>query len=161
MLQELQGRNGTGEFARRSMKNLEYILDAAESSAEVHPVTQTVGALLGVIVFPWENGALNAVKNKRIAVANSEGWPSWVMSGKVAESHRVKTIGDLIELLRNSIAHGHVSFDSDSKQLSDVTVIFENHPRGDPEANWRGEIRADQLALFCKKFSNFVADFVA
>ena len=79
MLGELQGRNGTDEFARRSMKNLDFILNAGPG-ADVHPVTQTVGALLGIVVFPWERKASLKVKNKRLAVAASEGWPSWQMT---------------------------------------------------------------------------------
>ena len=39
MLNKLDGRNGSGEFARRSLKNLDFILDAARNSADVHPVT--------------------------------------------------------------------------------------------------------------------------
>lgn len=46
MLNKLEGRNGTREFARRSMKNLDFILGAVERNADVHPVTQTIGALL-------------------------------------------------------------------------------------------------------------------
>jgi hypothetical protein len=161
MLHKFEGRNGTGEFARRSMKNLEFVLVAGRTSADVHPITQTISALLGIIVFPWERNALDAVKKKRLASAIAEGWPSWQMSGPLIDSQKVKNIGNLVELVRHSIAHGNVSFDSDSKQPSDVTVTFENHPKGSDELNWRGSIRADHLALFCRKFSDFVADYVA
>jgi hypothetical protein len=62
MLDKPQGRNGANEFARRSMKNLAFIVEASRSEADVHPVTQAVGALLGIVVFPWERNALRAVK---------------------------------------------------------------------------------------------------
>ena len=161
MLDKLQGRNGSGEFAGRSMKNLDFILGAAENHEEVHPVTQTIGALLGIVVFPWEKNAFNAVKKKRIAVATSEGWPKWRMSGTRINSNQVKTVGDLIKLVRNSIAHGHVTFDSDSRNPSDVMVTFENYPKGSKNADWKGSIQADALADFCRQFSNFVADYVS
>ena len=161
MLDALQGRNGSGEFARRSMKNLDFILAAAESDGDVHPVTQIVGALLGIVVFPWAKHALNAVKKKQIAEATSEGWPVWQMSGSRVDSSQVKRVGDLIELVRHSIAHGHVAFDSDSKQPSEVTVTFENYPKGSNKADWKGSIRADALARFCRNFSAFVADYVS
>ena len=160
MLDKLQGRNGSGEFARRSMKNLQFILDVG-AGADVHPVTQTISALLGIVVFPWEKSALHGVKKKRLAVARSEGWPPWTMSGPRVDSNKVKTIGNLIELLRNSVAHGNVTFDSDSRLSSKVNVTFENRPKGSDKPDWQASIRADQLALFCQKFSAFVEDFVA
>jgi hypothetical protein len=72
VLNTLEGRNGSSEFARRSMKNLDFILDAARNSADVHPVTQTVSALLAIIVFPRERSALNAVKSKRLCHSQQE-----------------------------------------------------------------------------------------
>ena len=160
MLAKLQGRNGTGEFARRSVKNLDFVLAASETNADVHPVTKIVSVLLGIIIFPWERTALNAVKNKRLAVATNESWPSWHMSGSLVKANKVKTVGHLVKLVRDSVAHGNVTFDSDSKQPSEVTVTFENYPNGSNEMNWRGTIRADHLATFCRKFSNFIADYV-
>lgn len=161
MLDKLQGRNGTGEFARRSMSNLDFILARAESAPDVHPVTQIVGALLGVVVFPWERSALNAVKKKRLALAIAEGWPRWQMSGQLLDANKVKNIGHLIELLRNSVSHGKVTFDSDSRMPGDVTVTFENYSKGGADLNWRGSTRADNLVLFCRKFCAFVADYVS
>lgn len=160
MLGKFQGRNGSGEFARRSMANLDFILAHAVANSEIHPVTQAVGALLGIVVFPWERSAFNAVKKVRLAVAMTEGWPQWKMSGTLIETNSVKTVGDLIELLRHSVSHGNVSFDSDSRVLSDVAITFENCPEGKSK-NWRAMIAADQLVLFCRKFSAFVADYVS
>ena len=83
------------------------------------------------------------------------------MSGSRVEANRVKDVGHLVELLRNSIAHGHVTFDSDSKELKEVTVTFENFPEGSSQVDWRGDIRADHLATFCRKFSEYVADLAS
>jgi hypothetical protein len=54
-----------------------------------------------------------------------------------------------------------VMFNSDSKDPTEVTVTFENYPRGRSKIDWRGVIRADHLASFCRKFSEYVADRVA
>lgn len=161
MLNTLEGRNGSGEFARRSMKNLEFVLDAATHCADVHPVTQTVSALLALIVFPWQRGALHAVKNKRLPIAAGEGWPSFKMSGPRVEANDIKTVGDLLEQIRHAVAHGHVYFDSDSRVPSDVTVTFENQPSRTQPPEWKGEIRADHLAAFCRAFSSFIEDYVS
>jgi len=66
MLDKLEGRNGTQQFAHRSMKNLDFMIAAAEDGEDVHPITATVGALLALMVFPWERNALDAVTNKRL-----------------------------------------------------------------------------------------------
>jgi len=70
------------------------------------------------------------------------------------------TVGGLIRLLRHSVAHGHVTFDSDSRRPEEVRITFENYLDGSHSSNWRGSIRADMLACFCRKYSDFVADRV-
>ena len=140
------------------MKNLDFVVKA-HAHADVHPVTQTVGALLGIVVFPWERNALSAVKRKRLAVATTQGWPAWQMNGALIDANKVKNVGHLIEQVRNAVAHGKVSFDSDSKDLENVTVVFESYDGG--TLKWRGVIRADRLADFCRQFSACVADHVA
>ena len=161
MLNRFDGRNATGDFARRSVKNLSFILTAAKRGEDVHPVTQTVGMLLGVIVFPWERNAFNEVKKKRLASAQHEGWPSWQMSGPLQDQNKIKTVGDLIEQVRHAVAHSHVSFDSDSRQTNEVFVTFENQGESGKQLRWSGRIRADNLASFCRRFSELVADYVA
>jgi hypothetical protein len=161
MLERFDGRNGSGEFARRSMKNLDFIVQAARNSADVHPVTQTVTALLAIIVFPWQRAAFAEVKKKRLAIAARENWPSFQMSGPRMDANEVKTIGDLITQLRHSVAHGHVSFDSDSRAPADVNITFRNQPSEQQPPEWQGVIRADHLAVFCRMFSAFIEDYVA
>lgn len=161
MLKSFEGRNESGEFARRSIKNLDFVLARSENSADVHPVTQTVSTLLAIIVFPWQRDAMAAVKNKRLPIAAREGWPRFQMSGPRVDENDIKTIGDLITQVRHAVAHSHVYFDSDSRVLSDVTITFQNRPSSQEPAEWTGMIRADHLAEFCRKFSSFIADYVA
>src|SRR5450432_1565157 len=135
-------RNGTAVFAERALKNLGFIALAAERGADVHPVTQTVMALLGVIVFPWEHNALAAIKREKLPVLSAtEGWPRWEMSG----TRRVLEVGQLVHVLRNCVAHGKVEFDSDSRDPAEVTLVFS-------EVDWQGAIRGDELIEFCRCF---------
>jgi hypothetical protein len=122
------------------------------SEADVHRVTQAVGALRGIIVFPWD-GTHSVQSRKASRRRDSRGWPSWRMSGSLVQSNKVKNVGDLVELVRNSVAHGNVRFDADSKQLNEVTITLKNHPKGSRKVNWCGVIRADELVLFCQKFA--------
>lgn len=145
-------RNGTEVFAQRTLINLEFITVSATNNENLHPVTQAILALLGIVVFPWETSALDMVKKRPLPLLNSGGWPKWSMKGV----RRVVILGDLIEVLRNAIAHGNIEFDSDSKIPSDVVVSFTNIPKGKKEADWVGTITGDNLIKFCRCFSEAI-----
>ena len=143
-------RNGTAVFAGRVQKNLEFIALAAVQGHDVHPVTQAVSSLLGIIVFPWEHSAFSVVKRKKLPVLAAErGWPRWTMSG----IKRVLEVGELVHVLRNCVAHGRIQFDSDSRNPTEVTITFVHLAKGKTEADWEGQIRADHLITFCRCFS--------
>ena len=95
-------RNGTEIFAHRTQKNLEYIVSSAANGKDVHPVTQTILALLGIVVFPWERSAFDIVKKHKLPVLAANGWPKWNMMG----TRRVIKLNDLIEVLRHA-THWH------------------------------------------------------
>lgn len=144
-------RNGTAIFAARVQKNLDFIVRAAQQGQDVHPVTQAVSSLLGIIVFPWEHGAFNLVKRKKLPVlVASCGWPQWNMTG----TKRVLDVEDLIHTLRNCVAHGKMQFESDSRLPPEVLITFS-------ASDWEGTIRADQLIEFCRCFTATMIDEVA
>jgi hypothetical protein len=145
-------RNGTSIFAWHTQKNLDFITTCAAKGDDVHPVTQAVLALLGIVVFPWETSAFDMVKKRKLPVLSADGWPKWTMSG----SRRVLELGELIHVLRNAIAHGRIEFDSDSRDPASVTVSFANLPDGHDEPDWVGRISGDQLIEFCRCFSSAI-----
>jgi hypothetical protein len=145
-------RNGTTIFASRARKNLDFIVAHAETGGDVHPVTQAVSALLGIVVFPWEISAFDHMKKEKLPILTTRGWPKWNMAG----TRRVIDLKELIHLLRNSISHGSIEFDSDSKDPAQVTISFANIPDGAEEADWVGTIKADQLVEFCRCFSTAI-----
>ncbi|MEW6210195.1 MAG: HEPN family nuclease, partial [Acidobacteriota bacterium] len=123
MMKELShNRNGTEVFAHRTQKNLEYIATSAINGEDVHPVTQAILALLGIVVFPWEKSAFDIVKKRKLPLLSANGWPKWKMSG----TRRVINLEELIKVLRHSVAHGNIEFDSDSRNPADVTISFTN-----------------------------------
>lgn len=149
-------RNGTTIFASRTQKNLDFIWRHAQDGEDVHPVTQAILALLGIVVFPWETSAFNHLKSKNLPVLATQGWPNWRMAG----SRRVVSMNDLIHVLRNAIAHGSIEFDSDSRDPSSVTISFINVPEGADASDWVGTIMGDQLIEFCACFSAAIEDAV-
>ena len=145
-------RNGTAIFAERSQRNLDYITICATNDHDVHPVTQAVLSLLGIVVFPWETSAFDIVKTRKLPVLTANGWPHWEMYGP----KRVIDLRDLVHVLRNAIAHGKIEFDSDSRDPSAVTITFSNLPEGTSEPNWIGRITGNQLIEFCRCFSSAI-----
>jgi hypothetical protein len=115
-------RNGTSIFAERSMKNLNFIVECEAAGADVHPVTQAVSALVGIIVFPWETAAFDTLKGYQLSSLYAKGWPRWNMTG----TRRMVALGHLIEVLRNAASHGGIELDSDSPKPSEVTISFKN-----------------------------------
>jgi hypothetical protein len=143
-------RNGTSIFAERAQKNLDFIALRAAEGDDVHPVTQAVLALLGIVVFPWETSAFDIVKRRKLPMLYATGWPKWEMAG----SRRVNELGELIKLLRNAVSHGNIEFNSDSRVLDEVIISFKNIPVSGTEADWVGTVRADQLIKFCRLFTS-------
>ena len=131
-------------FASRVQKNLDFIAVAGTHGQDVHPVTQVVTALLGVVVFPWEHSALGAIKREKLPGLEADhGWPKWTMQGP----RRVFDVGQLIHVLRNCVAHGSIQFSSDSRNPADVDIVFS-------QEGWTGTIRADRLIEFCRCFTS-------
>src|ERR1700676_3367075 len=89
-------RNGTSVFAERTIKNLDFIVDCEAVGEDVHPITQTISALLGVVVFPWEREALKKVSAYALSDLYVTGWPQWTMS----DSGSVVNLEGLIRNLR-------------------------------------------------------------
>lgn len=149
-------RNGTTIFASRVRKNLDFILEQSRAGHDIHPVTQAVSALLGIVVFPWETSAFDHVKKQKLPILTTRGWPKWTMTGR-----RVIDLKELIHLLRNSISHGSIEFSSDSRVPAEVTIAFVNVPDEATEPDWTGTIRGDQLIEFCRCFSTAIEEKVS
>lgn len=150
-------RNGASIFAERTQKNREFIAACATAGHDVHPVTQAVISLLGIIVFPWEFSAYEIVTKQKLPLLYRSGWPRWKMSG----SRRVIELGELIDLLRHAVAHGDIDFDSDSRDPTQVTVAFTSRRDQSKDVNWVGKIAADQLIVFCRCFTSAIRTEVA
>jgi hypothetical protein len=50
--ESMPGRNETEGFAKRTRRNLDFILAAQQQHEDVHVVSQVVLSLLGIVVFP-------------------------------------------------------------------------------------------------------------
>jgi len=72
-------------------------------------------------------------KKKTIAAMTSEGWPTWTIT-RDAGKEQTKTLADILKHVRNAVAHGRLTFTSDSRRMQEVTIIVEDkEKREDPE----------------------------
>jgi hypothetical protein len=134
-------------FAGRTRENLECIERAFEAQGSGHVATQLVSSLLGLLVFPQLQRLDASLKELRLSLLVSQGWPKWeILKGKC------ETLGSLVHKLRNAVAHGRMRFSSDRGSTGEVTIEIEDwhpHARG---PHWRGRIGAAELRLFCLRY---------
>lgn len=153
-------RNEALEFARRTRRNLEFVEKAKGQGAEVHVVTQLTVSLLGLVVFPKEKILLNEAKNKMIPDMRIENWPAWTILLDDPKKP-TRSLADILKHVRNAVAHGRLTFTSDSEHLEEVAIIVEDkYRREDTEAYWRAQIDGNDLRSFCLHFIDFVENTV-
>jgi hypothetical protein len=143
-------RNQALGFARRTIKNLQCIEQTFTDRKDGHVVTQLMNSMLGLIVFPWEQKFEDEIKNLMLTDLVAQGWPQFQMEGS-----KCKTLGDLLRHLRNAIAHREIKFDSDSRNIYDVSIHLENHWKDkntkEVKITWCADIKATELRAFCFK----------
>ncbi len=118
-------RNEALEFARRARHNLEFIVQAAGRGDDVHVVTQLTLSLLGMVVFPREKLLLEAIKETPLSSLAKEGWPSWTIT-RDDSAQPTRTLGDILKHVRNAVAHGRITFTSDSRLMHEVRLLVED-----------------------------------
>lgn len=162
-LDPLEPRNMSSGLAKRTLKNLDFIKNAALAGEDVHPVTQAVNSLLGLLVFPVEKeknflAALRDVKFddhsdlQGVCVTLTKHLP--VPSLRVTQFEKCKDLGCFFVRVRNAISHKHLEFsgDSDSRVLADVQVTLKDRQEGRP-FNWEITMNAEDL----ERLSRYVA----
>jgi HEPN family protein len=146
-------RNEAEEFAVRTRKNLEYVINGWKQTHDVHVVTQLTVSLLGLIVYPWEKQFAQRIQSLELNKLEAEGWPNWNIS--LGEEHS-RTLGQLANRLRNAVAHRRITFSSDSPDLKEVEFEFEDQKPGAAAPHWRAYIQAPQLLRFCIRFTQLI-----
>lgn len=155
---KLNTRNEALEFARRARMNLEFIERSAleHPDSDVYVVTQLTLSLLGMVVFPEEKLLLDEIDRVPLATLVKRGWPKWRVKRDDPKEPTV-TLGQLLRHVRNAVAHGRITFTSDSPKMDEVGLLVEDkRNRKDPAPYWIAEIGARQLKVFCGRFLDFI-----
>jgi hypothetical protein len=114
-------RNNALVFAQHTLDNLEIIERDLPVDSKFHPITQLINSLVGLVVFIHEREFVRHVADLRLSELVGKGWPR-VQIDKDDEKRPTEALGDFVRHLRNAIAHGRISFSSDSHDLTEVTV---------------------------------------
>ena len=122
-MEYLKGNAFLGDFAERTIVNLEMI----EKSSSSYEVTQLINSLLGLIIFP---------KERNWDMQYSTGWNS-VLHKYVVYSKKSMTDSNLMRNLRNAIGHSHITFEKDvyldengKGQIKSITFVSCNYING-------------------------------
>lgn len=150
-------RNEAEEFAIRTRRNLEFIIEGKRAGAKVHVVTQLTVSC-SVALSPWEKNFADIVKSLTLNDLEAQGWPHWNIS---LGAQDCQTLGRLVNRLRNAIAHRRVTFSSDSGYMDEVDLEFEDQLPNAPNPHWRASISADQLLSFCIRFTTLIEAVVS
>src|SRR5260370_14025458 len=92
------------DIMRRTIENLKFVERNAAPTGPFE-VTQLINSFIGALAHPWEQ--LKAELNE-MPLSNAVGWP--VIEKERPNDEDPKSIGDLVRLLRNAIAHGNIDF---------------------------------------------------
>ena len=149
-------------MVKRALKNLRFVKDAYDNKEDIHIVTQVVTSLYGLVLLPYESSPTcypKAAFGEELSMLYHNGWPQWSESlNKEEPAGKSETLGDLVRHIRNALAHGHIWFSSNSRDLKKVTIRMRHATLKNPKGYvWEAEIPGESLYRFCIKFANHVA----
>jgi hypothetical protein len=99
-------RDPVRDIMRRTMQNLQFV-EVWASADGPYEVTQLVNSFLGALVHPWETHRQN-LTTVLISEAQAAGWPA--VAKERPSDREPESLGDLVRLMRNALAHGNIEF---------------------------------------------------
>ena len=97
------------------------------------------------MAHPWEKWKKQLSKMS-LGEAQQRGWP--VIHTQVGSRDTPESLGDLIRLMRNAMAHGNISFDSGAGEI----VALHLWNRGGGKDTWRARVEVEDLGRFLTRF---------
>ena len=138
-------RNNALNFAQRTLQNLEIIEREVPIDSGFHPITQLINSLVGLVVFIHEKEFVSHFANLPLSELVGKGWPRVQIDKDDDEKRPTRALGDLVWHLRNAIAHGRISFSSDSRDLSEVRMAIEDYYPRAALPYWAASLTAEEL----------------
>lgn len=138
------------DMMRRTMINLAFVERHAGKDGPFE-VTQLINSFLGALAHPWERlkTELNGIS---LLEAQAAGWPVPEQQGG---GEQPQSLGDLLRLLRNGIAHGNLTFLPDGRgQIQAIRIA--NFYNG--KLTWRGAISVQEMRTLLHRFVSLVEE---
>jgi len=136
------------DFADRTKKNLSAIERQHKYDATVFETTQLVNSCLGLIVLPRERD-IQRIPTKTLDELQKEGGPTPCI---INPSDKFCDLKDLIEYLRNAIAHFNIEFTHDDYEEISGLKLWNQSNRNSPKER-EAKLSVDNLRGFVEKFS--------
>jgi hypothetical protein len=132
------------DLMNRTMFNLEFV-QKKKSLSGPYEVTQLVNSFLGAMAYPWEKKK-EQLRQMLLDEAERRGWP--VIVTQEGSLDTPKSLGDLIRVMRNAMAHGNLDFESRNGEI----VALRLWNRGGGEDTWRARVKVNDLRRFLTCF---------
>jgi len=133
------------DIMHRTMENLRFI-EARATSRGPFEVTQLLNSFLGALAHPWEKYRKEFAA-VTIADAEAAGWPR--ITKEMPTDADPANLGDLIRLIRNSIAHGNFAFEPKYAREIKGLRIWNEH-RG--TRTWGAVVTVEDMRRFLEAF---------
>ena len=132
------------DIMRRTMLNLKFI-NKHKGDNGPYEVTQLINSFLGALAHPWETYKCE-LNEKSLADAHRAGWPT--VYKEKPNDYEPTSLGDLIRLMRNALAHGHVKFGSRGSGKIQTLHLWNTVPNTDNKRTWGTIITVNNMETF-------------
>lgn len=133
------------DIMRRTMANLRFV-EQRWTPTGPFEVTQLINSFLGALAHPWEKFK-DELNKMSLSHAERAGWPR--ISKERPEDKDPKSLGDLLRLVRNSLAHGNVEFLPDERNEIHALCLC-NKDQG--ERTWAATVTIEDIRRFLDRF---------
>lgn len=140
------------DVMRRTMANLEFV-EAHATLQGPYETTQLINSFLGALAHPWEAMRPQLVEIT-LAEAEERGWPD--IRKEREQDRDPANLGDLIRLIRNSLAHGNIDFLPGHDGRIAALRIWNVPPGG--QRNWGAIIAVADLRSFLGCFAALIEE---
>jgi hypothetical protein len=130
-------------------------VEAHRSSDGPYEVTQLLNSFLGALAHPWEKYQIELCA-KSLTEAAEIGWPR--ISKERRTDRDSTSLGDLVGLMRNAIAHGNVEFLPGATAEIQALRVW-NMNRG--QRTWGALISVADMRAFLTRFVNLAEELHA
>lgn len=136
---------------RRTLANLAFVERHAEPDGPFE-VTQLINSFLGALAHPWEVLQVE-LKGLTLVEARRLGWP--VIYKELSSDREPASLGDLVRLMRNSFAHGNISFLSGSG--GEIRALRIWNSQGS-QRTWGAIVTVEDARAFLIRFSHLAEE---